>query len=241
MSWGKFLTLMSVDYPFLVIAIALLWFPRQWLRLGAEFKNRPTGKSRQTDNEPWNVREAGDPRISIKAEFSKFRNYVDLLRAAVGSLAFSSVLGLTPCLRISPVTAVAVEGATPRNLAYVVLLIRLAILFVGLVVQTVRFNRGKLTLYPPIFYLAGLTVGMCDPWTALFAFVLIWAVNGMFGGAQSFLTAYAVVIATFGYFMPTQGIILVIMAAGFCFFPVLFSLAASRPLVIFSRKAAKRD
>lgn len=232
---------MSVDYPFLVLAIALLWFPRQWLRLGAEFKSRPNGRSRQSDNEPWNVREAGDPRISIKAEFSKFRNYVDLLRAAAGSLAFSSVLGLTPCLRISPVTAAVVEGATPRNLAYVVLLIRVAILFVGLVVQTVRYNKRKLTLSPPIFYLAGLTVGMCDPWTALFAFVMIWAVNAMFGGAQSFLTVYAVVVAVFGYFMPTQGIILVIMAAGFCFFPVLLSLAVSRPLVILNQKVARND
>jgi hypothetical protein len=231
---------MTVNLPFLLLAIALLWFPRQWLRLGFAVKRRRSSSARRTSEEPWNNREPGDPRVNFGGEFSKFRNYVDLLRAAVGSLAFSGVMGLTPSLGVAENVLAGAEGA-PRNTTYIVLLIRLAILGIGLLVQTVRYEKQHLTLYPAIFYIAGLTVGLCDPWPAAFAFVLIWATHMLFGGAQSFLTGYAVVVAAFGYFFARQGLLPVIAAAGFCFFPVLLSLMANRPLVVFSRKGTHSD
>ena len=64
----------TVDLPFLLVAIALLWFPRHWLRLGSVFKRRRSANAVRAAKEPWNKREQGDPRVNFGAEFSKFRN-----------------------------------------------------------------------------------------------------------------------------------------------------------------------
>ncbi len=218
---------MIVNFPVLLLAVALLWFPRQWLRLGSVFKRkRSAGVTRS--EEPWKAREAGDPRISLAGEFSKFRNYVDLLRAAAGSIALAGGFGLAPCLSVA-------EGA-PRNMTYAVMAVRAAIMLIGLLVQTVRYERQKFTFYPPIFFIAGLSVGLCDYRAAAFAFTMIWTVNAMFGNAQAFLTIYAVFIGIFGFLMNRRLDLSVILAALLCFLPVLLSLLANRPLVIYSRK-----
>ncbi len=219
---------MTVDLPFLLIAIALLWFPRQWLRIGSIFRRRRSAAAKRAAAEPWNTREPGDPRVRFAAEFSKFRNYVDLLRAAAGSLAFVGGFGIPPCL--APVT-----GAAPKY-AYAVIVIRSLILLIGLLLQTARYEKKKLTFYPPIFFIAGLTFGLCSPWAALFAFALIWAVHALFSSAQGFLTIYAFFIAGFGHLLARRGDLSVTYAGLLCFTPVLLSLLSNRPLVIFSRK-----
>lgn len=219
---------MTVHYPFLLLAIALLWFPRQWLRLGSIFKRRRSSSSTRSASEPWNNREPGDPRLRFAVEFSKFRNYVDMLRGAAGSLAFVGGFGMPPCLE-------ATTGAAP-SFGYAVIAIRSLILLVGLLVQTVRYEKGKFTFYPAVFYVAGLSFGLCDHWSALFAFVLIWAMNAMFSGAQSFMTVYAVMIVGFGHLFAHHGDLSVVYAGILCFLPVLLSLLANRPLVAFSRK-----
>lgn len=220
---------MTVHLPFLLLAIALLWFPRQWLRLGWVFKRRRSAESIRAAKEPWNNREAGDPRVRFGAEFSKVRNYVDLFRAAAGSLAFVGGFGIPPCL--------GVEDGASRNLGYGVMAVRSLILLIGLLLQTVRYERGKFTFSPAIFYVAGLSVGLCDPWSAGFAFALIWATNAMFGNAQGFLSVYAVLIVGFGHLFARRGDLSVIFAGILCFLPVLLSLLANRPLVIYSRKS----
>jgi MFS family permease len=219
---------MTANLPFLLLAITLLWFPRQWLRLGSVFKRRRSVEASRKATEPWNNREPGDPRVNFGTEFSKFRNYLDLLRAAAGSLALSGGLGFAPSLGVA-------DGA-PRNLAYAVMAVHALILLVGLLVQTVRYEKRRFTFYPAIFFIAGLSVGLCDPRSAAFAFALIWSINAAFGNAQAFLTGYAVLIALFGHLFSRLGDLSVIYAAFLCFLPVLLSLLANRPLVIFSRK-----
>lgn len=222
---------MTVHLPFLLIAMVLLWFPRQWLRAGSLFKHRKSSSSKRAALEPWNTREPGDPRVRFSVEFAKFRNYVDLLRAAAGSVAFIGFpgkFGFPPCLTIE-------EGA-PRTTIYAMIAIRSLILLLGLLIQTARREKGKITFYPPIFYIAGLTLGLADPWSALFSFVLIWAINAVFGGAQGFLTIYAILIVGFGHLFARQGDLSVAYAGILCFLPVLLSLMMNRPLVVFSRK-----
>lgn len=219
---------MTVNYPFLLLAVALLWFPRHWLRLGSVFKRRRSAGVTRASEEPWKTREVGDPRVSLIGEFSKFRNYIDLLRAAAGSLALAGGLGIEPCLRVA-------EGA-PRNMAYAVMALRATILLIGLLVQTVRYERQKFRFYPPIFFIAGLSVGLCDYRAAAFAFAMVWTVNAAFGNAQAFLTVYAGFIGIFGFFMSRRADLSVILAALLCFLPVLLSLLANRPLVILGRK-----
>ncbi|MCX6942913.1 MAG: hypothetical protein NTX09_19665 [Verrucomicrobia bacterium] len=225
------MTSVTVDLPFLLVAVALLWFPRHWLRLGSVFKRRRSANAVRAAKEPWNNREQGDPRVSLGAEFSKFRNYVDLLRAGAGSLALFGGLGITSCLGVA-------EGA-PRNIGYAVIGLRALILLIGLLVQTVRFENNHLTFYPPIFYLAGLTVGLSGYRDAGFAFVLIWALSPVFGGALGLLTIYAALVVGFGYVF-NGGVSLSSALAGFlCFLPALLSMLANRPLVVLSRKGSK--
>ncbi len=223
---------MTFHLPFLLLAIIVLWLPRQWLRLGSVFKRRRSSGSARAAQEPWNNREAGDPRLSLGTEFSKFRNYVDLIRAAGGSLALGGGLGMPASLGLA-------EGA-PHSTGYVVLGLRSLILLVGLLIQTVRYEKNHLTFYPPIFYLAGLSVGLVDPWAALFAFALIWAFNAMFGNAQAFLTLYAILVVVFGHYFAGKGDLSALYAGILCFLPVLLSLMANRPLVVFSRKGTHK-
>ncbi len=222
------MTLITVDLPFLLLAILLLWFPRNWLRLGSVFKRRRSANAVRTAKEPWNHREPGDPRVSFVSEFSKLRNYVDLLRGASGSLALFGGLGIPACLDVA-------EGA-PRNMGYAVIALRALVLLIGLLVQSVRFENRRLTFYPPIFYLAGLTVGLSGYRVALFAFALIWAINGAFGSALGFLSIYAVLVVGFGFLFAGSVGVPSVLAGVLCFLPGLLSLLANKPLVVFSRK-----
>jgi hypothetical protein len=220
-----------VRLSFLLLALALLWLPRQWLRHGAVLFRRRRRVPAGRFVEPWRERESGDPRISFRSEFRKLRNYVDLLRGATGSLALFGGLGIP--------AAIMAEPDASRTVTYQVWGVRAGILLVGLLIQTIHVERQKLTFYPPIFYLAGLSVGLCEARGAAFAFALIWAINAGLPGAQSFLSIYALLLVVFGHLFAGRGDLNVITAGVLCFFPVLLSLLAKRPLLIPARKAAR--
>lgn len=219
---------MLVNWPLLLFAIVLLWIPRQALRQGATFL-RSKKRSKKGTLSPQEQREKGDPRVDFGMEFSKFRNYVDLFRGAVGSLAFVGVAGvIEPCITL--------PRGTSSTTTYVVISLRFAILLIGVLLQTLRREHHKVTFYPPIFFIAGLTVGMCGYQAALFAFVLVWAFNPIFGNAQMFLFAYAVLIVVFGHFFGRNSLLSIVSASFLCFLPALLSMMANRPLVIFGRR-----
>lgn len=219
---------MNAYFPYLILVTALLWFPRHWLRVGSIFRRRRTPGTSRDGNEPWRTRETGDPQVRFGSEFSKFRNYVDLLRAGAGSLALMGGLGIPSCLE-----------ATEPAMKNTVLALRVVIMLVGVIVQTGRRERGRFSLYPAIFYIGGLTVGLCHPWAALFAFILIWAVNIMLSTAQAFLTVYAVFIVIFGYVLNPSELLSVASAGILAYAPALVGLLANRPLIIPSRKGTR--
>jgi hypothetical protein len=222
---------MILNIPLLALGLLLLWFPRQWMRHGVAFlRRRRRDKSTSRIVEPWRQREAGDPRVGWRTEFTKLRNYIDLLRGAAGSLVLFGGMGIAPMIAAD-------TGASPGAIKQV-MVIRAAILFVGLVIQTVRYERYRLSFYPPIFYLAGLSVGLCDIRGALFAFVLIWAINGALPNAQGFLSVYSLLLVVFGHLFAWRGDLRAVFAGILCFTPVLLSLLTRRPLMIFSRKSA---
>lgn len=209
--------------PLLILGIFLLWFPRQWMRFG-----RVVGKHKRRGGvEPWRHREPGDPRLSYR-EFTKGRNYFDLLRGAAGALA---IVGS----RFAE-GAIFLADPTKRALATQVLAVKLAIVVIGLLIQTIRYERRHVSFYAPIFYLAGVSVALCGPWAALFAFLLVWAVNPMFGNAEAFLTVYGILLVGFGILFRDTARLLAIAAFVVCLVPVLLALLLRRPLVVFSRK-----
>jgi hypothetical protein len=218
---------MSVNVPLLVLAIVLLWFPRSWLRLGRVLNRRRARSGAQKTTEPWNEREPGDPRVHFAAEFMKFRNYVDLIRAAVGAICVMGQWKIDPC--VAPAA-----GASSGHVI-AVMAVKSVILLIGLLIQTVRFER-RLTFFPPVFFIAGLSLPLCTAWGAFFAFVLIWAVNPMLGNAQGFLFVYAVLLGVFGIFFDGLGSRSTILASVLCFLPALLSLMAGKTLIIPARK-----
>ena len=227
---------MLINLPFLLLALVLLWFPRQWLRLGFSFRRRRKRSSEvviSRELEPWKTDEPGSRNVRFTVEFVKLRNYVDLLRATVGSVAIMGGFEIDPCL-------VAAPGASHTMIGRV-LALRLAILLVGLLIQTTRYERRRLLFFAPIFYLFGLTIGLCGLQTAAFAFVLIWSVNPLLKNPQGFLLIYSILVGAFGFFFHDyeNGVEGPIAAFVFCYLPVLLSMLAQRPLVLFSRKSVR--
>jgi hypothetical protein len=225
---------MRANLPFLLIAVALLWFPRQWMRQGLAFwtrrKRRSAGLVRR-EQEPWNTSEPGDPAVRFGAEFRKLRNYMDALRAAAGFTAIMGGFGLDASLTAAP-------GATALvNME--VQAAKLAILLIGLLVQTVRYERNRLLFFAPIFFLFGLSFGLCGAKGAAFGFAMVWAVNPSLKNPQAFLSVYALLVGIFGLFFLGFGNKLPLAALGFCFLPVLLSLLAQRPLVLFARRGTR--
>ncbi len=223
---------MIVDFPYFLLALLLLWFPRRGMRLGKSlFGRRRRATQREGAAEPWMTREAGDPRVSFQREFTRFRNYVDLARGGAGSLLLGGGMGIAPCLAIA-------EGGTHAAARWA-LALRMGVLLVGVVIQTLRIERGRVTFYPPVFYLAGLSLGLSHLTGAVFAFAMIWALNPAIGSATGFLTMYAVLLIAFGQLFAGGRDLSAIYAGGLCFLPVLLSLLSRRPLVMLSRKTSR--
>ena len=216
---------MSVNVPYLILGLVLLWLPRQWLRFGFVIGRK---RRRGARTEPWKTRDPGDSRLTY-GEFTKGRNYVDLLRAGIGALAIVGASYID--VRLAFVES---AGAPAKS----VLFAKVAILLVGLLIQTVRYERRRISFFAPVFYLAGLSLALCGPWAALFAFLLVWAINSMFGNAEAFLFVYGVLLVAFGILFHATTRLLPIAACGLCLVPVLLSLLTRRPLVVFTRKAS---
>lgn len=223
---------MTINPVLLFLGIALLCFPRQWMRRGVALlqrKRHSSGSSRIVD--PWKDREPGDPRVSFRTEFKKFRNYVDLFRAAAGGLTIWGGMGI--------VASIVAPEEGPKSVRIQALALQAAIVVLGALVQAVRYERNRVSFYPPIFYLAGLAVGLCGYEAAAFAFVLIWAINPALPNAQAFLTVYSLLLVAFGMLFRGLTSPPVLLAWAVTFLPVLLSLLAGRPLMIFTRKGSR--
>lgn len=202
------------------LAVALLWLPRGWLRRGPVVL-----RSRRRRHDAGVVRTPQDgTSLSFRREFAKVRNYCDLLRAAAGSVALIGGFGIDPALRL--------QGGTAGRAT----LVELCILAIGVVVQTVRYQRGRVTLTAPVFYVTGLAVALCTPWAALSGFVLAWALSPVVPGVSAFLAVQAVITAACGVLL--EGLTAYSVAGPLlCILPVLLSLLTRQRLLVLSRRS----
>lgn len=220
---------MTVNFPFLLGGILLLWFPRPWMRLGPRLGGWRSRRSRpRWRDEPWNRQITGSLEIGFVAEFTKLRNYLDLFRAAAGGLAVVGGYHVLPALSAS------LDSGSPG--APTVRALQMGILLAGVLIQTVRVNRGHLSFFAPVFYLGGLSLCLAGHWAALFAFVLIWAVNPMLRTAQAFLSLYALLLGVFTFLFRGIAGGAPAVLAGLCFLPVLLSLPSRRRLGVLTRR-----
>lgn len=217
----------NILWPQLIVALLLLWIPRQWLRAGgALFKRRRKSNRARRDREA--EREPGDNTIYFRDEFLKVRNYVDFFRAGIGGLA---IVGLS-ALDVAPALQAGDDASDWR-----VALIRYAgvlIMLVGVLIQSFRFETRS-AMFPPIFYISGLTFGTCGVTVAALAVVLTWVLNTTLSGPVAFLTLYAVLVGIFGAFL-LDDLQQVGISAALVFTPVMISLLAKKRLVHFSKK-----
>lgn len=214
---------MNIDWFHFIFALLLLWMPRQALRTGQFSKSR-----RAARHEPMKSREPGDSSVSFRTEFSKLRNYIDLFRAALGSVALlGGVEGIAP--------AVQAAGGAPMATVRLVQYGPLLILVIAVLIQSFRFEQRR-GMFAPIFFLSGLSFGLCGVPVAGFALILIWSINLVLPNPATFLATYALLLVAFTtLFLGTKDKV-PFAPAFLCFLPVLLSLLLGRPLVLFSKK-----
>lgn len=167
-----------------------------------------------------------DARVSLRMEILKPRNYIDFVRATLGSAVL---------IGTSPEWASAAVGADFAEAEALVWAVQVSVLFVGVLVQTLRYEH-RISLYAPIFYLSGLTLGMCGLYPALFAMVLVWSIHRVLPGAGALLSIQALLVLTFGVAFQGVGSRLPFTAAAFLFLPVALSLLSRRRLGMFTKR-----
>ncbi len=211
---------LTIHWPYLLAAVAMLWFPRQWLRSGKSIlkrRRKPDGALERLAG--IGARDPEDRSVQPGKEFANFRNYVDLFRALAGGY----------CLAAFAFTA----GG--EDAALTVLIGQALVLLGAVLIQTIRHD-GRLSFYAAIFYLVGLNVGVSGHYAGLFAFALTLAINPVIPNPRMFLTAYGLLLLPFGYAFSADFALLAVNAGLVLLVPLL-SLLTKRPVVIFSRKA----
>lgn len=169
----------------------------------------------------------GDHSVWFRVEFAKLRNYIDFLRALAGGVALLGIAdGLDPTFSALP--------DAPEATAQLVSFVPLALLLLGVLIQTFRFE-GRTRLFPPIFYFSGLSFAFGGVYVGAFALILIWAVNLVLPSPLAFLSLYALLVAVFGCVFDGFGLT-PLFGAFLIFLPVLLSLLMRRPLVLFTKK-----
>ncbi len=227
---------MIIDLPYFILALVILWFPRQWLRFGrgATRRLRWLRRSRRHLHEQLRTREPGEVRLAVSEEFSKPRNYIDFLRALAGGLLIvgNSEWEIVAAIRLETVATDATSSAAVTGLEY----LRMGLVLAGVVIQFLRFE-GRLTFYAPIFYLGGLGFALCGLNAGLFAFITCWILNSaaplLPGG---FLSLYALLIFMLGLLLRGLSDSFVLFMGAVSFLPVLVSLLARRSLAIFVKR-----
>ncbi|HVU33263.1 MAG TPA: hypothetical protein VHE61_07500 [Opitutaceae bacterium] len=213
---------MIIDLPLFALAVVLLWVPRSWLRLGLVIRRH----RRHRSSAPVAPSRDGSS-LSFGREFRRSRNYYDLLRSAAGTLVLLGGWGMQGAVRVAS------AAARPSQ----VLAVEAGVLMIGVLLQTVRFERHRFSLAAPVFYLGGVGMITTTPWAGVCAFVIAWALSPIVPNAQGFLSILALGDGAFGVLFRGLGM-WPLLAVTLCFLPVLLSLLARRPLMVFSHRAA---
>ena len=202
---------MSVHYLFLAFALLLLWFPRGWLRHGLRVTPKPARRFNQAKTE----RDPHERGVKPLEEAVKSRNWVDLLRAAVGAYGVTSAAFHPPA---------GFQGAHTPTLIWQGSLLALAVLF-----QMVRLE-GRLSLFAPIFFLQGMTFGVAGMLVGLLAMVGSWALTPMLPGPGAVLFVQGGITLSLGLLLQDTEPKLLMVLTGVIWLPVLTSVLLRKRL-----------
>ncbi len=207
----------TIHWFYLALALALLFFPRQWMRLGKLKKGHR--KERET-LEKFAQDGAADPEdksVRLGRELRSLRNYLDFFRGALGAMALWEF------------------SFTAERGDWVVLVAKYGILLVAVLIQTIRW-RQRITWFAAIFFFAGISVGMGNHVAGSLAFLLTCTINPVIPTPRVFVGAFGVLLLPFNYFLGDGGMLHASVNMGLVLLPVLLSLLTKRPMVVFTRK-----
>ena len=157
-----------------------------------------------------------DVSLKIRAEFRKVRNWVDLARAATGTVAIDYV-----CF--------AAEPEAGRSVGISILVIKFILLLVSVLAQTLRL-KGRVRLVAPIFFILGLSVGLISWLPALFACVAVWTCNRVIPSAGVFLFVFAGFELGFGLLLARGKLDHLVLGGALAILPILLSAMIKQPL-----------
>jgi MFS family permease len=216
---------LTVSVPYLFFALVLLWLPRQWLRAGGHvLPSRRRYRSAIRDSSPHHQRQPDDRSIWLREELVKGRNYFDLLRGSIGSW---SVVNF--CFFLPPGADAASSGR------WTLFALQAVIFVVAVLIQMIRWY-GRISLFAPIFFLMGLTVGVCGWQVALFAGVLVWALNSALPNPEAFLFVQTIALAGFSALFLGTITAMTLLGAALVFLPVVVSLLTKEQLMLKTRR-----
>lgn len=222
---------MIINWFQLAFALLLLWLPRQLLRMGGrvfEFQ-RQRRRPQMVDTNPAKTRDPNDPSISFRSEIVKPRNHIDFFRAALGAaMLMGGMPGIEPAWQSAP--------DAPLDTIRWVTDGRLAILGIAVLIQVFRFEY-RVLLFAPVFFLTGLSLGICGFAAGGFALLLAWTINMVLPNPTAFLSVHALLIVVFGSLFLGLANRLALINGGLVFLPVLVSLVFHRPLVKLHKKS----
>jgi len=176
----------SNELLFLLIGLVLLWLPRGWLRIG---KPSVTTKRRlDRDEEVDRQRQPSDHSLWIGDEFKRMRNWLDFFRGLAGGAAVVYAL---------PVLVDQFLGVPGSSEAKLVIGLTGGLFLAATLIQMIRIEE-RLSLTPPIFFLAGISFALLGPKTGLIAFVAIWAINVALPNPSIFMSVYGTLIILLG-------------------------------------------
>ena len=172
----------------------------------------------RTDGPP--VGSDASPRFS--QEIIKGRNWVDFLRALAGGFAlmfYSFSMGPEPT----------------KQTYYGILALKWSICLIAMLIQTVRFEGGRIRLVAPVFFIQGLSFGLLGWKAALFSSTGVWALNLMLPSTGFFLFVLAGLQLGFGQLFGTNKLMLG-FAVLVTMIPLILSLIMRRQLVRLNKK-----
>lgn len=185
---------------FLLIGLILLWTPRSWLRLGKPNKTR---KSLKPTGGPTRDRLPGDHSLWVEEEFMRSRNWLDFIRSIAG--CFAVVTAIPPVVH----GLVAVPGISTSSFAFGA---EAVILMAAVIIQLIRVEE-RLTLYPPIFFVMGMSFALVGWKAGIIGFIAIWAINLVLPNPAIFLTTYGAGMVILSIFFGAEIRPTILMAA----------------------------
>ena len=209
---------LQIHWFYLLLALAMLWYPRQWMRWGKWRSNRRRHREALEKFAQEGGRDPDDQSLSLKRELRKPRNVLDILRGFAGSAA----------LWHFSFTATGPDGHT------IMFWTAAGVSLVAFLIQTTRW-RPKITFFAAVFFAAGLSIGTGNFFPGSMAFLLTCAINPIIPTPRMFLTVYAVLLLPFNLLLG-HGSDLALVNFGILILPPLLSLLLKRPMVIFARR-----